>query len=123
LYVCRYYMFDLAYSISVYDSGEEDAAPDISLLLEADGTQSAVMQTAAKYHGIGVVWEHRYYGQSLPFVTGNVSLGLCWLYPQSELDAELTSGARLHGRPVAVPHSGPGMLATFSLREAWLSKL
>jgi hypothetical protein len=74
LCVCHCNIFAPAYSVSVYDSGEGNAAPDISLLLEADGTQSAVMQTAAKYHGIGVVWEHRYYGQSLPFVTSNVSL-------------------------------------------------
>jgi hypothetical protein len=68
-----------AHSCTVWDGGEGDASADISLLLEADGSRSSVMQVAAKYHGIGVVWEHRYYGQSLPFVTTpNVSSESRW---------------------------------------------
>jgi hypothetical protein len=25
------------------------------------------MRLAKRYNGVGIVWEHRYYGQSLPF--------------------------------------------------------
>ena len=44
------------------DVGESNAAPFVTFLEEA-ALQSAVMQLASKYHGIGVVWEHRYYGK------------------------------------------------------------
>jgi hypothetical protein len=62
-----YYIVILTY-ILVEDLGETDAEPFSKDLSEAPGTKSAVMQLAAKYHGIGIVWEHRYYGQSVPFV-------------------------------------------------------
>jgi hypothetical protein len=60
-----------------------DASGEIVWLQETDGIRSAVMQLAAKYHGIGVVWEHRYYGRSLPFMTRpDVSPGVYWHLPR-----------------------------------------
>jgi hypothetical protein len=54
--------------VIIQDVGEEDAEPFITFLQEGPGVQTAVMQLAQKYNGIGVVWEHRYFGESVPFV-------------------------------------------------------
>jgi hypothetical protein len=51
---------------TVYDAGVGDAQDAVQLLTE-NGLQSAVMQLARAFHGAGVVLEHRYYGQSVPF--------------------------------------------------------
>lgn len=67
----RYWFNDTFYDggpIIVQDVGEEDAGPFVTFLQEGDGVQTAVMQLAQKYKGIGIVWEHRFYGQSVPFV-------------------------------------------------------
>jgi hypothetical protein len=45
--------------IIVQDVGEEDASPFTTFLQEGGGIQTAVMQLAQKYKGIGIVWEHR----------------------------------------------------------------
>jgi hypothetical protein len=55
------------YILVVYDAGAGDANDAVPLLKE-DGLQSAVMQLARAFHGAGFVLEHRYYGQSIPFV-------------------------------------------------------
>jgi hypothetical protein len=54
--------------VIILDVGEQDAEPLTSFLSEPAGVQTAVMQLAQKYHGIGVIWEHRYFGDSVPFV-------------------------------------------------------
>lgn len=38
-----------------------------SVLQEADGIQSSVMALTRKYNGLAILWEHRYYGESIPF--------------------------------------------------------
>lgn len=72
----RYWYNDTFYEangpVVVMDVGESNAAPFVTFLEEAQ-LQSAVMQVARKYKGIGVVWEHRYYGESVPFVNGNLT--------------------------------------------------
>jgi hypothetical protein len=45
----------------VYDAGEDDASRSIDLLLEPNGTKTAVMQLAQRYHGLAILWEHRLY--------------------------------------------------------------
>jgi hypothetical protein len=53
----------------VFDMGENDAEIFVASYLQpGHGTASAVMELAQTYHGIGVVWEHRYFGASIPFV-------------------------------------------------------
>ena len=39
----------------------------LSFLQEDRGFQSSVIALARKYKGLVILWEHRYYGQSLPF--------------------------------------------------------
>lgn len=38
-----------------------------SWILQENGIQSSIMALAKKYKGLGILWEHRYYGESLPF--------------------------------------------------------
>jgi hypothetical protein len=52
----------------VLDAGEVNGENMMADLQEQPGTKTAVMQLAARYHGIGIAWEHRYYGDSVPFV-------------------------------------------------------
>lgn len=52
----------------VEDGGEGDAEPLSADLQEDPGTKTALMQLAQKYKGLAIVWEHRYYGKSVPFV-------------------------------------------------------
>lgn len=40
---------------------------EVSQLLGGESLQSNVLELARKYHGIAIVWEHRFYGRSLPF--------------------------------------------------------
>jgi hypothetical protein len=72
----RYWYNDTFYEpngpVVVMDVGESNAAPFVTFLEEAR-LQSAVMQVARKYKGIGVVWEHRFYGESVPFINGNLT--------------------------------------------------
>jgi hypothetical protein len=54
---------------AVYDAGELDASASIDFLLEPNGTKTAVMQLAQRYHGLAILWEHRlYYTRSPVFV-------------------------------------------------------
>jgi hypothetical protein len=52
--------------LAVYDAGAGNANDATPLLTEV-GLQSAVMQLARAFHGMGVILEHRYYGKSVPF--------------------------------------------------------
>jgi hypothetical protein len=40
--------------------------------MQESGQQLGVMQLARQYHGVGILWEHRYYGKSLPFASVRV---------------------------------------------------
>jgi hypothetical protein len=50
------------YCPSVFDAGEEDASELTHFLLEPEGSKTAVMQLAQRYHGLAILLEHRYYG-------------------------------------------------------------
>ncbi|GAQ07670.1 hypothetical protein ALT_4991 [Aspergillus lentulus] len=50
--------------IMVYDIGEATAEYSVSLLTNSSSWLSLLLQ---EFHAMGIVWEHRYYGGSLPF--------------------------------------------------------
>ena len=51
-----------------YDAGESGVSNSTVLVLLAERVgPSAPMALARKYSGAAVMWEHRFYGQSLPF--------------------------------------------------------
>jgi len=80
----RYWINDTYYSsggpVFLFDAGEGDASSYYEpFLLELDG-ESNVMQLAQKYHGLAILWEHRYYGQSLPFTINEFTTGAEWQY-------------------------------------------
>jgi hypothetical protein len=51
---------------AVYDAGELDASASIDFLLEPNGTKTAVMQLAQRYHGLAILWEHRLHDTRQP---------------------------------------------------------
>jgi hypothetical protein len=74
----RYWMNDTYYKpggpIFMYDNGEagvQTGQPAQSL--SEEGIVFGAMELAKKYHGIGILWEHRYFGGSMPFETDNVT--------------------------------------------------
>ena len=50
----------------MYDNGEA-GADGITVFLTDEEYSFSALQLAKKYHGIALIWEHRFYGQSLPF--------------------------------------------------------
>jgi hypothetical protein len=66
-YQNRYWVSDANYKpggpVFVYDGGEGDASGSVSVLNSPDSIMGQFMK---QYHGIGIVWEHRYYGTSTP---------------------------------------------------------
>ncbi|KAL5417670.1 hypothetical protein PMIN04_007629 [Paraphaeosphaeria minitans] len=59
--------------VFLYDVGEADGAPYVATRLgRVNGTTTnSFRQMVDKYQGVGIVWEHRYYGNSTP---GNVPI-------------------------------------------------
>lgn len=51
--------------VFIYDNGESDASPSALFLLQ-DST-SFFKQMVDQFGGIGIVWEHRFYGNSTPY--------------------------------------------------------
>lgn len=39
----------------------------VSIFLEESLGSSAIMALARRYNGLAILWEHRFYGKSLPF--------------------------------------------------------
>ncbi|KAM5544287.1 hypothetical protein V8D89_001947 [Ganoderma adspersum] len=74
----RYWVNDTYYKMGgpvfLFDSGEQDAEPLLPYYLQEYHGLSATMQLAKRYNGVAILWEHRYYGDSLPFpVNGNTT--------------------------------------------------
>lgn len=71
----RYYVNDTYYQpggpVFLYDNGEQyfDPSSAAAMLAELDG-QTGIMQLAKRYRGLAIGWEHRYFGNSLPFPLG-----------------------------------------------------
>ena len=51
----------------VFDSGEQNAEPLLPYYLQEYHGLSATMRLAKRYNGVAILWEHRFYGTSLPF--------------------------------------------------------
>ena len=50
-----------------FDSGEQNAQPLVPYFLYEAAGPSAVMTLARRFNGLALIFEHRFYGQSLPF--------------------------------------------------------
>lgn len=75
----RYWVNDTYYQpggpVFFYDNGEVGVSDkQVAHILAEINSTSAVMKLAQRYHGIVVLWEHRYYGLSYP-IPLNVSTG------------------------------------------------
>ncbi|KAF9450697.1 hypothetical protein P691DRAFT_440039 [Macrolepiota fuliginosa MF-IS2] len=70
--------------VFAFDSGEQDAAPLVPYYLQEFHGQSAVMRLAEKYKGLAILWEHRYYGVSLPFPVNENTTGDQWQFLNTE---------------------------------------
>jgi Serine carboxypeptidase S28 len=75
----RYWMNDTFYEkggpVFLYDAGEAIVPDRQAQQLNSDQVVFTAVELARKYHGIAIVWEHRFYGESLPF-TLNSETGL-----------------------------------------------
>jgi hypothetical protein len=69
-----YTIFSRGKRDEVFDSGESNAERLLGYLSEKEGVKTSVMQLAQKYHGITILWEHRYYGKSVPFIPDDVDV-------------------------------------------------
>ncbi|KAJ3983923.1 peptidase S28 [Lentinula detonsa] len=59
--------YDPGGPVFIFDSGEQNAAPLVPYYLQEYHGLSATMRLAKRYGGLAILWEHRYYGDSLPF--------------------------------------------------------
>ncbi|KAF8885052.1 serine carboxypeptidase S28-domain-containing protein [Gymnopilus junonius] len=60
--------------VFLFDSGEQNAEPLVPYYIQEYHGLSAVMRLAKRYNGLALLWEHRFYGESLPFpVNGNTT--------------------------------------------------
>ena len=72
----RYWMNDTYYKkggpVFLYDNGEAGCS-DAQAAATLTGTRESftVVDLARRYNGIAILWEHRFYGQSLPFAVDN----------------------------------------------------
>ncbi|KAF2205504.1 peptidase S28 [Delitschia confertaspora ATCC 74209] len=128
----RFWVAQSAYKpggpVFLYDAGEANAEPNAVFRLANE--TSFFKQIVDKYHGIGIVWEHRYYGNSTPepidqntpyevfkWLTTEQSLAdvdrFAKQFKRKDIDYDLTPS----GTPwVFVGGSYPGMRAAF-MRE------
>ncbi|KAG0648292.1 putative extracellular serine carboxypeptidase [Hyphodiscus hymeniophilus] len=74
----HYWMNDIFYKyggpIFFYDAGEAGVSDrGVNQSLGDPSTKFAPVELAEKYHGLTIIWEHRFYGQSMPFAVSNVT--------------------------------------------------
>ncbi|KAL5340879.1 serine carboxypeptidase S28-domain-containing protein [Aspergillus crustosus] len=115
--------------VFLYDAGETDAGSSSSHLVSNTSFFRAMMQ---EFNAIGIVWEHRYYGQSLPYpVTNNTTPEHLKYLTTRQALADIPSFARnftRHGYPgidltpastpwVMVGGSYPGIRAALARSE------
>ncbi|KAJ7623506.1 peptidase S28 [Roridomyces roridus] len=70
--------------VFVFDSGEQNAEPLLPYYLQEYHGLSAVMQLAKRYRGIAFLWEHRFYGDSLPFPVNENTTAAQWKFLTTE---------------------------------------
>ncbi|KAI0664343.1 serine carboxypeptidase S28-domain-containing protein [Cubamyces menziesii] len=80
----RYWVNDTYYKpggpVFLFDSGEQNAEPLLSYYLQEYHGLSATMRLAKRYEGIAILWEHRYYGDSLPFPVNENTTAEQWQF-------------------------------------------
>jgi hypothetical protein len=125
----RYWVSSRAYKpgspVFIYDVGESDASTNA--LFRLQDPSSFFRQLVEQYNGIGIVWEHRFYGNSSPtpvdvntppedfaFLTTEQSLAdvdrFAWQFRRAEINFTLTPDKTPW---VFVGGSYPGMRAAF----------
>jgi Serine carboxypeptidase S28 len=130
----RYWVWDKWYKpgapVFLFDAGEGNAEPGSLRWLQS--SQSAFAELVKKFNGIGMVWEHRYYGASTPvamnekttasslqYLTSQQALAdvsaFAWNFTRKNFpDTDFTPA----GSPwVFVGGSYPGMRAAFMRNE------
>ncbi|KAJ8507349.1 hypothetical protein ONZ45_g10275 [Pleurotus djamor] len=70
--------------VFLFDSGEQDAEPLLPYYLQEYHGLSATMRLAKRYHGLAILWEHRFYGQSLPFPVNQNTTSDQWKFLTTE---------------------------------------
>ncbi|KAI0782858.1 serine carboxypeptidase S28-domain-containing protein [Abortiporus biennis] len=84
----RYWLNDTYFKpggpVFVFDSGEQNAEPLLPYYLQEYHGLSATMQLAKRYHGLAVLWEHRFYGESLPFPVNENTTADQWKFLTTE---------------------------------------
>ncbi|KAJ5238379.1 hypothetical protein N7468_002998 [Penicillium chermesinum] len=74
-YQNRYWVSDQYYReggpVFLYDVGETNASSPAKAYL--GNSSSFLVEVLKEFGGMGIVWEHRYYGQSLPFPVNNAT--------------------------------------------------
>jgi hypothetical protein len=77
-FINRYWMNDTYYHaggpIFLYDAGEAGISDaGAAQTLNNPKMKFAPIELAKKYHGIAIMWEHRFYGGSMPFEVSNLT--------------------------------------------------
>ncbi|KAF8887405.1 peptidase S28, partial [Infundibulicybe gibba] len=113
----RYWLNDSYYDggpVFIFDSGEQDAAPLVPYYLQEFHGLSAVMRLAKRYKGIAILWEHRFYGDSLPFPVNINTTADQWKFLTTEqaledviFFADSFSRQSSHNQPSRGPQSLP----------------
>ncbi|KAJ4480382.1 peptidase S28 [Lentinula edodes] len=70
--------------VFIFDSGEQDAAPLVPYYLQEYHGLSATMRLAKRYNGLALLWEHRFYGDSLPFPINENTTAQQWQFLTTE---------------------------------------
>ncbi|KAF8584225.1 hypothetical protein K439DRAFT_1633722 [Ramaria rubella] len=70
--------------VFLFDSGEQNAEPLLPYYLQEYHGLSAVMRLAKRYKGLAILWEHRFYGDSLPFPVNKNTTGDQWRFLTTE---------------------------------------
>ncbi|TBU30170.1 serine carboxypeptidase S28-domain-containing protein [Dichomitus squalens] len=66
--------------VFLFDSGEQNAEPLLPYYLQEYHGLSATMRLAKRYSGVAILWEHRYYGDSLPFPVNENTTAEQWQF-------------------------------------------
>ncbi|EKM50837.1 uncharacterized protein PHACADRAFT_130303 [Phanerochaete carnosa HHB-10118-sp] len=76
--------YELGGPVFFFDSGEQNAEPLLSYYLQEYHGLSATMRLAKRYNGVAVLWEHRFYGDSLPFPVNDNTTTEQWQFLTTE---------------------------------------
>ncbi|OSD04708.1 hypothetical protein PYCCODRAFT_1465679 [Trametes coccinea BRFM310] len=84
----RYWVNDTYYKaggpVFLFDSGEQNAEPLLPYYLQEYHGLSATMRLTKRHNGLAILWEHRYYGDSLPFPVNENTTAEQWQFLTTE---------------------------------------